>query len=79
MPKQMPISEFKARCIAELKEVHQTGLPIVVTLRGKPIVKVEAIRPVGEPAVRLGRKRGEAIAKRDLVKFEFTEEWEMNR
>ena len=79
MAKEMLISEFKARCIAELKQVHETGRPLIVTLRGKPIARVEAVRPAGEPAVKLGSRRGRARIRRGLVKFDFSNEWEMNR
>ena len=79
MAKEMLISRFKARCIAELKRVHQTGQPLTVTLRGKPIARVEAVRRRGEPAVKLGGRRGQASVKRDLVTFDFGKDWEMNR
>jgi len=79
MAKQMLISEFKAHCIAELKRVHRTGQPLTVTLRGKPIARVEAIRSPDEPAVKLGSRRGGAQIRRDLVRFDFSDEWEMNR
>ena len=79
MPREMLISEFKAHCIAELKRVNQTGQPLIVTLRGKPIARVEPIRPQKEPAVKLGTRRGQAKIKRDLVRFDFSSEWEMNR
>ena len=79
MAKEMLISAFKARCIAELKRVHRTGQPLVVTLRGKPIARVEAIRSQDEPAIKLGSKRGHARIKVDLAKFDFSNEWEVNR
>lgn len=79
MPKEMLISEFKAHCIAELKRVSQTGQPLIITLRGRPIARVEAVRSPDEPAVKLGSKRGHATVKRDLAKFDFSAEWEMNR
>jgi len=79
MAREMLISEFKARCIAELKRVRQTGQPLIVTLRGKPIARVEAVNSPDEPEVMLGSKRGRATMKRDLVKFDFSGEWEMNR
>ena len=75
----MLISDFKAHCIAELKKVSRTGQPLIVTLRGKPIARVEAVHSAGASAVKLGSKRGRATAKRDLVKFDFSKEWEMNR
>ena len=79
MVKEMLISEFKAKCISVLRRVHQTGRPLVVTIRGKPIARVEAVRAANEPYVKLGTRRGQARAKRDLVKFDFSGEWEMNR
>ena len=79
MVKEMLISDFKAHCIAELKKVCQTGRPLIVTLRGKPIVRVEAVHSPDKPVVYLGSKRGRAVMKRDLVKFDFSGEWEMNR
>ena len=79
MVRELLISDFKARCIAELKRVRRTGQPLIVTLRGKPIARVEAVHAPDEPAVNLGSKRGCASMKRDLVKFDFSKEWEMNR
>lgn len=40
--KRIPAGAFKARCLAVIKDVHATGEPVVVTKRGKPIVKVVA-------------------------------------
>jgi prevent-host-death family protein len=39
-------SSFKAKCLALLDEVAETGLPITVTKRGKPVARVV---PIGEP------------------------------
>lgn len=38
--KQMPAGEFKAHCLAVMKQVQATGEPVVVTKRGAPVVKV---------------------------------------
>jgi prevent-host-death family protein len=38
--KQMRASAFKARCLAVMDDVQATGVPVVVTKRGKPVVKV---------------------------------------
>jgi prevent-host-death family protein len=43
--KQMPASAFKARCLAIMDDVQATGEPVVVTKRGKPVVKVIPVRP----------------------------------
>ena len=38
--KQMRASVFKARCLSVMNEVQATGEPVVVTKRGKAVVKV---------------------------------------
>ena len=38
--KQMRASVFKARCLAVMDDVQATGETVVVTKRGKPVVKV---------------------------------------
>lgn len=38
--KQMRASTFKARCLAVMDDVQATGEPVLVTKRGKPVVKV---------------------------------------
>jgi prevent-host-death family protein len=42
--KQMRASAFKARCLAVMDDVQATGEPVIVTKRGKPVVKVVPIR-----------------------------------
>jgi prevent-host-death family protein len=41
--KQMRANAFKARCLAVIKDVQTTGEPVIVTKRGKPIVKIVPI------------------------------------
>ena len=43
--KQMRASAFKARCLAVMNDVQATGEPVIVTKRGKPVVKVVPIKP----------------------------------
>jgi prevent-host-death family protein len=38
--KEMAISEFKAKCLAVLDEVHKTKKAILVTRFGKPVAEV---------------------------------------
>lgn len=42
--RQMAAGEFKAKCLAIMDEVNETGKPIVVTKRGEPVIKVVPIR-----------------------------------
>ena len=41
--KQIPAGSFKARCLAVMNEIQSTREPVVVTKRGKPLVKVVPI------------------------------------
>ena len=38
--KRIQAGEFKTHCLAVMKRVQATGEPILVTKRGKPVVKV---------------------------------------
>ncbi len=42
----MKASEFKAKCLAVLDEVRDSGREVTITKRGKPVAKVV---PVKEP------------------------------
>lgn len=42
----MKASEFKAKCLAVLDEVHDTGREVTITKHGKPVAKVA---PVADP------------------------------
>jgi prevent-host-death family protein len=43
--KQMRASAFKARCLSVMNDVQATGEPVLVTKRGKPVVKVIPAEP----------------------------------
>ena len=42
----MKASEFKAKCLAVLDEVHDTGREVTITKRGKAVARLV---PVAEP------------------------------
>lgn len=71
----MLISQFKAQCIAVLKEAQRTREPILVTRRGRPIARIE---PVVEGLAdrRFGALKGQMRVKGDLVGVDFDEDWE---
>jgi len=46
----MPISEFRAKCLALMDEVHDTGVTIIVTRRGETVGQ---LRPLTESERRL--------------------------
>ncbi|MBU3666403.1 MAG: type II toxin-antitoxin system Phd/YefM family antitoxin [Chthoniobacterales bacterium] len=78
----MLVSEFKAKAIATLKHVRQTGEPVLVTLRGKPLAEVFPVRSKdGGAGVRFGSGRGlmkHRPSDAALVRGDFASEWEMN-
>jgi prevent-host-death family protein len=44
----IPAGVFKAKCLAIMDEVNATGEPVVVTKRGKPVVRIGAAGESGE-------------------------------
>lgn len=41
--REIAVSAFKARCLALLDEVAETGETLVITKRGKPVARVQPI------------------------------------
>lgn len=73
--KTVILSNFKAQCIALLREAQRNNEPILVTRRGRPLARIE---PVHEPAPsrRLGRQRGRMRIKGDIIHTDFSADWE---
>ncbi len=76
--KSMVISEFKAKCIATLKTVQRTGMPVLVTRRGKPVAQVVPIPRALERRT-LGTLRGRLSIKGDIVHAGLSSDWEALR
>jgi prevent-host-death family protein len=72
----MLVSEFKAKCIAILKDVQRTRQPVLVTLRGKPLAAVQPVKDRPRRK-RLGALKGRMVIRRDLVRIDTTRDWEM--
>jgi prevent-host-death family protein len=79
--KIMLVEGFKAKVIATMRRVRETGEPVLVTLRGEPLVEVVPAREAVEQGVSLGAGRG-LIRKRPsdeaLVGVGFASDWELN-
>lgn len=43
--KEIPAGEFKARCLAILDDVAETGEEVVVTKRGRAVARVVPVEP----------------------------------
>jgi len=63
----MPISKFKATCLAALEDVRRTGRPLLVTRFGKPVAEI--VPPTPAPVTRnwLGDMRGTAQIVGDIT------------
>jgi antitoxin (DNA-binding transcriptional repressor) of toxin-antitoxin stability system len=76
--KTVGISEFKTKCISLAKEVGRGREELVVTLRGKPLIKVVA--PDEGRGRRLGGQTGACVPEagdwKALVESDFEEDWE---
>lgn len=55
----MTISEFRAKCLATLRDVQKTRHTVTVTKRGKPIAEVHPVSPVQKGSTWLGSMVGE--------------------
>jgi len=42
--RQMAAGEFKAKCLAIMDELNETGRPLIITKRGVPVMKAVPIR-----------------------------------
>lgn len=77
--KEIGISEFKAKCIDKLKTVQESGEPLVVTLRKRPIAVINPYIENASSKRELGTMRGWITIHGDIVRSEFAEEWEMEQ
>jgi prevent-host-death family protein len=75
----IPAGEFKAKCLAIMDEVQARGETIVITKRGKPVVRVAPLESTSivEPRSIFGAMRGMATIAGDIVSSPYSdEEWQ---
>jgi prevent-host-death family protein len=76
----MPISRFKATCLAALERVRSTGRPLLVTRRGKPVARILPPSPEAPPKDAFGAMAGTGRILGDLVApVSDIEEWEASQ
>jgi len=61
----MSAAEFKAKCLQAMDEVAETGEPVLVTKRGRPVAQLVPI--VRKPKTLRGFLKGKVRACGDLV------------
>ena len=69
------VAEFKTRCLELLEDVRTRGDELIITKRGKPIARIEAIRPVVRELK--GMYAGRARILGDIVNFNLAGDWEL--
>ncbi|MGB6691456.1 MAG: type II toxin-antitoxin system Phd/YefM family antitoxin [Terracidiphilus sp.] len=77
----VPAGEFKAKCLAILDQVNETGEAVLVTKRGKPVAKVVAFEETEPRKIDVdsifGALRGMPTINGDIVSSEHTDdEWD---
>lgn len=65
--REIPISKFKATCLAVLEQVRKTRRPIRVTRFGKPVAEVVPPSPVASQKRVLGAMAGGGEIVGDIV------------
>jgi prevent-host-death family protein len=70
-------SDFKARCLALLDEVHDGGQELVITKRGEPIARLVPIARA--PHSLRGAWKGHARLNADIVQVDWTADFEAVR
>ena len=72
--KTMTAGKFKANCLRVIDEVQAKRIPVVITKRGKPLVKILPMEPKRDEI--FGFLRGKGKIKGDIIKPAFTlREW----
>ena len=76
--KKVAATEFKAKCLALIDQVHDTGKPITITKRGKPIAVLQPL--ADEDAKPWLKLRGTVTFYKDPFKPAVDpSEWDVNK
>lgn len=60
--RSVPAGEFKAKCLALLDEVAETGREVIVTKRGRAVARVSPVRPG-----KIRSLRGSVLQEKEIV------------
>jgi prevent-host-death family protein len=77
MPETISISEFKATCLKVIDQVKKTGIPIVITKRGKPYALVTPPPPPTKKESWLGKFKDEIEIVGDIIEPVGVEDWDV--
>lgn len=69
-PSQISASEFKATCLELMDEVARTGVELIVTKHGRPVVRLSAVGDTGDSP--WGFLTGSVVRHGDIVSADET-------
>jgi len=76
----MPISKFKATCLAVMQRVKRTRRPVMITRYGQPVAEVVPPSPPPRKTEWIGSMAGTAVIIGDIVApVADQEDWEVLR
>jgi prevent-host-death family protein len=73
----IPVTEFKAKCLALLDQIDRDGTTVTVTRRGTPLAMVGPVKKKPFKSS-MGILEGKVKIKEDLLR-DFSEDWEVVR
>ena len=76
---EVPISEFKAKCLALLEQVRKTHQPIRITRHGKPVAEVVPPTPTADRSKWIGSLKDSKILGDIISPATDKDEWEAER
>lgn len=65
--KEIPISEFKAKCLALVEQVRKTKKPILITKFGEPVAEVVPASPTNDRLAWIGSMKDTMEILGDIV------------
>jgi prevent-host-death family protein len=75
----IPVSKFKATCLAVIERVQRTGEPVLITNSGAPVAQLVPPPPPSRPRSAFGALRGTVEYLGDIVEPLGEAEWEAAR
>ena len=78
--KEIAISEFKAKCLAIVEEVHQTKRPVRITKFGRVVAELGPPSPRPAPKDWIGSMKGQVKILGDIISpASDPDDWEVLR
>ena len=77
--REIPITKFKASCLALVAEVHRRGKELIITNHGRPVARLISAEPATKWASPAGSWKGRLDIRGDVVRGDWSSEFEALR